>query len=166
MDNKRIIGQTDLEHEIMELEEILKIKKDQLEKLRLVNENGKYVLISTGGINELNIEGLPKTWKKAIKQNNVFKTRKDAEKERDRRELLYEFNQFRDECNDGWEPNWKDCEEPKFYIAFNFNGDKGLTTSYMHTLKTFVTFGYFNDFRACMDAIEKFGDRIRKLYID
>ena len=40
MDNKRIIGQTDLEHEIMELEEILKTKKDQLEKLRLVNENG------------------------------------------------------------------------------------------------------------------------------
>ena len=166
MDNKRIIGQTDLEHEIMELEEILKIKKEQLEKLRLVNENGKYVLISTGGINELNVECLPNTWKMAIKQNNVFKTRKDAKKERDRRELLYEFNQFKNERNNGWEPNWKDCEEPKFYIAFNFAGNKGLTISYMHTLQNLVTFGYFNDYRACFDAIQKFGDRIKKLYID
>lgn len=104
--------------------------------------------------------------KQMQQQGNTFKNRDEAEKERDRRELLYEFNQFRDECNDGWEPNWKDCEEPKFYIAFNFAGNKGLTTSYMHTLKTFVTFGYFNDFRACMDAIAKFGDRIKKLYID
>ena len=105
-------------------------------------------------------------WEKSVKQNNAFKTKKDAERERDRRELLYEFNQFKNERNNGWSPDWKDCEEPKFYIAFNFNGDKGLTTSYMHTLQTFVTFGYFNDFRACMEAIEKFGDRILELYVD
>lgn len=166
MDNKRIIGQTDLENEITKLEETLKNKKEQLEKLRLVNENGKYVLISTGGINELNVEALPNTWKNAIKQNNVFKTRQDAEKERDRRALLYEFYKFRDECNDGWAPNWKDCEEPKFYIAFNFAGNKGLTVSYMHTLQNLVTFGYFQDYRPCFDAIQKFGDRIKKLYID
>ena len=164
MDNKRIIVQKDLEHEIMELEEILKIKKDQLEKLRLVNENGKYVLISTGEINELNVEGLPKTWKKAIKQNNVFKTRKDAEKERDRRELLYEFNQFKNERNNGWTPNWKDYDEAKFYITFSETND--LTASCMYVIQMFATFGYFRDYRACFDAIEKFGDRIKNLYID
>lgn len=164
MDNKRFLGQTDLEHEITELEEILKIKKEQLEKLRLVNENGKYVLISTGGINELNIESLPKTWKKAIKQNNVFKTRKDAEKERDRRALLYEFNQFRDERNKGWTPNWNDVSEGKYYIYFGY--EKILKHTFVQTTREFVTFGYFRNVADCIEAIGKFGDRIKKLYID
>lgn len=165
MDNKRIIGQTDLEHEITELEKTLKNKKEQLEKLRLVNKNGKYVLISTGGINELNIEGLPKTWKKAIKQNNVFKTRKDAEKERDRRELLYEFNQFKNERNNGWTPNWEDGSEIKFFIGLN-NVRSNLDACGYYCLLNFSLFGYFKVKDHCLEAIEKFGDRIKKLYID
>lgn len=164
MNNKRIIGQTDLENEITELEETLKIKKDQLEKLRLVNENGKYVLISTGGINELNVEALPKTWKKAIKQNNVFKTRKDAEKERDRRELLYEFNQFKNERNNGWTPDWKNFNTSKYFIAVDSVGC--LKDISMYCTSCFVQFGYFRNWADCMDAIEKFGDRIKKLYIE
>ena len=99
-----------------------------------------------------------------IKQGNVFKTVEDAEKERDRRALLHEFNQFKNERNNGWTPNWKDYNEPKFYITFSENNE--LKPSYMSTLQTFVTFGYFNDYRACFDAIQKFGDRIKKLYID
>ena len=164
MDNKYILGQKDLENEITELEETLKIKKEQLVKLSLVNENGKYVLTSTGEVLELNLEIPQDTWEKAIKQNNTFKTVKDAEKERDRRELLYEFNQFKNEQNNEWAPNWKDYDEPKFYITFN--EAKELTPSFMYTLQNFVTFGYFRDYRACFDAIQKFGDRIKKLYID
>ena len=164
MDNKHILGQKDLENEIAELEETLKIKKEQLDKLRLVNENGKYVLTSTGEVLELNLEIPQDTWEKAVKQNNTFKTVKDAEKERDRRALLYEFNQFKNEQNNGWAPNWKDYNEPKFYITFSENNE--LKPSYMSSLQTFVTFGYFNDYRACFDAIQKFGDRIKKLYID
>ena len=158
--------QKELEREIIALEKQLEHKKEKYKRLKSIEENGLYYLGCDGFIHELLPTINDLTWKKAIKQNNTFKTKEEAEKERDRRALLYEFNQFKNERNNGWTPDWKDCEEPKFYIAFNFNGDKGLTTSYMHTLQTFVTFGYFNDFRACMDAIAKFGDRIKKLYID
>ena len=164
MNNKRYSGQKDLENEIKELEETLKIKKEQLDKLRLVNENGKYVLISTGEIHELNIEIHPDTWEKAIEQNNTFKTRKDAEKERDRRALLYEFNQFRDERNNGWTPNWNNSYEAKHCITFM--SSKRLMIKAVYAAGRFSTFGYFKDYRACFDAIEKFGDRIKKLYID
>ena len=164
MDNKYILGQKDLENEITELEETLKIKKEQLDKLRLVNENGKYVLTSTGEVLELNLEIPQDTWEKAIKQGNTFKTVKDAEKERDRRELLYEFNQFKNERNNGWAPNWGDCYEAKHCITFG--SSKLLTTKDVYVIEKFSTFGYFKDYRACFDAINKFGDRIKKLYID
>lgn len=157
MNNKRYIGQK-------ELEETLKIKKEQLDKLRLVNENGKYVLTSTGEILELNLEIHQDTWEKAINQNNTFKTKKDAEDERDRRALLYEFNQFRDERNNGWSPDWKNFNTSKYFISIDSDG-------YLKCMSMYVTdiispFGYFRNYEGCMDAIYKFGDRIKKLYID
>lgn len=164
MDNKYILGQKDLENEIEELEEKLKIKKEQLVKLSLVNENGKYVLTSTGEVLELNLEIPQDTWEKAIKQNNTFKTVKDAEKERDRRALSYEFNQFRDERNKGWTPNWNDVSEGKYYIYFGY--EKILKHMFVQTTREFVTFGYFRNVADCIEAIGKFGDRIKKLYID
>lgn len=164
MDNKYILGQKDLENEITELEETLKIKKEQLDKLRLVNENGKYVLTSTGEVLELNLEIPQDTWEKAIKQGNTFKTVKDAEKERDRRELLYEFNQFKNECNKNWAPNWGDFDELKYFICFNESG--GIKYTSTIALEEFVMFGYFRKHLDCLQAIDKFGDRIKKLYID
>ena len=156
--------QRGLELEIMELEDKLAYKKEILKTLRTIDTNGRYYLGCDGIIHELVPTVNNLTWQKAINQNNTFKTVKDAEKERDRRELLYEFNQFKNEQNNGWAPNWKDYNEPKFYITFSENNE--LKPLYMSTLQTFVTFGYFNDYRACFDAIQKFGDRIKKLYID
>lgn len=164
MDNKYILGQKDLENEIAELEETLKIKKEQLDKLRLVNENGKYVLTSTGEVLELNLEIPQDTWEKAIKQNNTFKTVKDAEKERDRRALLYEFNQFKNERNNGWTPNWEDFKTSKYYIVFDHENNLKYMSMYVTNL--FVPFGYFRNWADCIDAIDKFGDRIKKLYIE
>ena len=163
MSNERFLGQKDLENEITELEEKLKIRKEQLEKLRLVNENGKYVLTSTGEILELNLEIHQDTWEKAINQNNTFKTRKDAEKERDRRALLYEFNQFKNECNNGWEPDWKDSEM-KWDI--NYREGEGVRELWTNNVNSFSTFGYFKSRQDARRAVEKFGDRIKKLYID
>lgn len=163
MSNERFLGQKDLENEITELEEKLKIRKEQLEKLRLVNENGKYVLTSTGEILELNLEIHQDTWEKAINQNNTFKTRKDAEKERYRRALLYEFNQFKNECNNGWEPDWKDSEM-KWDI--NYKGGEGVRELWTNNVNSFSIFGYFKSRQDARRAVEKFGDRIKKLYID
>ena len=156
--------QRGLELEIMELEDKLAYKKDILKTLKTIDTNGRYYLGCDGIIHELVPTVNNLTWQKAINQSNTFKTVKDAEKERDRRELLYEFNQFKNEQNNGWTPNWKNYNEPKFYITFSENNE--LKPSYMSTLQTFVTFGFFNDYRACFDAIQKFGDRIKKLYIN
>lgn len=165
MNNEQIIGQKDLEHEIMELEDRLAYKKDQLEKLKFINANGRYFLNADGGIHEMVPTVNSATLEKTIKQGNAFKTRKDAEKERDRRALLHEFNQFKNECNNGWTPNWEDGSEIKYFIGLNhvrFN----LDACGYYCLLNFSLFGYFNKKEHCLEAIEKFGDRIKKLYIE
>ena len=156
--------QKEIETEIAELESKLAYKKKALERLKSVNENGRYFLHCDGTIGELIPTINSEIWEKSIKQGNTFKTIEDAEKERDRRELLYEFNQFKNERNNGWTPNWKDFNTSKYFIAADSDGY--LKSMSMYCTKVFLQFGYFRNWEDCMDAIDKFGDRIKKLYID
>ena len=158
------LTQEELEREIAELESKLIYKKKVLKRLKSVNENGRYFLHSDGTIGELIPTINSEIWENSIKQGNTFKTRQDAEKERDRRELLYEFNQFKNERNNGWTPNWKDFNTSKYFIAADSGGY--LKSMSMYCTKVFLQFGYFRNWEDCMDAIQKFGDRIKKLYID
>ena len=156
--------QKEIESEIAELESKLVYKKKVLERLKSVNENGRYFLHCDGTICELIPTINSEIWEKSINQGNTFKMIEDAEKERDRRALLYEFNQFRDKRNKGWTPNWNDVSEGKYYIYFGY--EKILKHTFVQTTREFVTFGYFRNVADCIEAIGKFGDRIRKLYID
>lgn len=102
----------ELEHEIMESETILANKKEKLERLKFIHANRRYYLNWDGSIHEITPTMNDTTKESGIKQGNVFKTAEYAEKERDRRALLYEFNQFCDKCNNGWTPvkNREDCQ--------------------------------------------------------
>lgn len=156
--------QKELELEIMELEVELAYKKEQLERLYSINTNGRYFLDEGGGVRELIPPVNILAWEKVIRQGNTFKTVEDAEKESDRRALLHEFNQFKNERNDGWTPNWKDFNMAKYFVAADSDGY--LKSVSMYGTDSFVQFGYFHNYKDCMDAIEKFGDRIKELYID
>lgn len=158
------LTQEELELEIAELESKLTYKKRVLKRLKSVNENGRYFLCSDGTISELIPTINNEIWEKSIKQGNTFKTIEDAEKERDRRALLHEFNQFKNERNNGWTPNWKDFNMSKYFVAADSDGY--LKSVSMYGTDSFVQFGYFRNYKDCMDAIEKFGDRIKELYID
>ena len=156
--------QKELELEIMELEDELAYKKEQLERLYRISTNGRYFLDEGGGVRELIPPVNILAWEKVIRQGNAFKTVEDAEKESDRRALLHEFNQFKNERNDGWTPNWKDFNMSKYFVAADSDGY--LKSVSMYGTDSFVQFGYFHNYNDCMDAIEKFGDRIKELYID
>ena len=153
----------ELEHEIMKLETILANKKEKLERLKFIHANRRYYLNWDGSIHEMTPTMNDTTKESGIKQGNVFKTVEDAEKERDRRALLYEFNQFKNERNNGWSPNWDDSYEVKHCITFL---SEMLKVKAVYVAGKFSTFGYFKEYQACFDAIQKFGDRIKKLYID
>lgn len=100
--------------------------------------------------------------KHAYRQGNVFKTRKEAERERDKRELLMRFKQFRDKCNGDWKPGTYDC---KYFISYD--GSKNvLESGWNDVWDNFNTFGYFYDERDCLRAIDLFGDEIKRLWVN
>lgn len=96
-------------------------------------------------------------------QGNMFNSIEEAEKERDRRNLLARLNRFRDEKNDGWIPNWNRWQELKFCIFWSY-GD--LILKPCDIFLGFNVFGYFKNRDDCLEAIRIFGHEIKRLYVE
>ena len=159
----------DLEAKLEETTEKLKSMKAEIERL----ENGwemkcpykkghKYWMLDSHGEpvffnwNDCNFE------KCYLKQGNTFKTKEAAELEAKRRKLLTRFRAFRDECNDGWKPDWSNGDK-KWDIDYTEEGVKALWTS---GVNSFSTFGYFKNKQDTERAIDLFGDEIKELFVE
>ena len=100
---------------------------------------------------------------KTFNQGNTFPTKQAAELEAKRRKLLTRFRAFRDECNNGWKPDWENRNEYKYYIGFQYR-EIGAFTSY--ALNGLETFGHFKNIEDCEKAIELFGKEIKELFVE
>lgn len=98
-----------------------------------------------------------------LKLGNAFPTKEAAELEAKRRNLLTRFRAFRDECNDGWVPDWKNAYENKFFIC---KVDSKLEVYVSSIGNSFAMFGYFKNSEDAERAIELFGDEIKALFVD
>lgn len=96
---------------------------------------------------------------------NAFQTEYEADLEANRRDLLTRFKAFRDECNDGWKPDWTNGFEDKFFISFNIFSDT-IDVRYARVVNGFYIFGYFKNKQDAERAIELFGDEIKELFVE
>lgn len=103
--------------------------------------------------------------KHAYRQGNFFKTRKEAERERDKRELLMRFKQFRDKCNGDWKADFTAHNRDKYALFFNRHHDAFFVEA-SATFNHFNLFGYFKNEVDAELAIELFGDEIKRLWVD
>ena len=97
-------------------------------------------------------------------QGNVFPTEEAAELEAERRNLLTRFRSFRDECNDGWMPDFSDDEE-KYYLYYSIL-EECIDVGWIVLGCSFNIFGYFKNQEDAERAIELFGDEIKELFVE
>lgn len=98
-------------------------------------------------------------------QGHIFKTEQEAKSERDKRELLMRFKQFRDKCNGYWKPDFKDSSKDKYIIYYDYEF-RAFFCSNIGREDEFHLFSYFKNQKDCKRAIELFGDEIKKLYVE
>lgn len=139
-----------------------KLKLETAEKFEYLFETGeKYWCISSDGSFFRDVWDTTLVSYDRYSQGNVFKTKQEVERERDKRALLVRFRQFCDKCNGDWKPG-KDDE--KYYIIIL--GDKSLFVSTDVSLSSYPTFGYFKTEFDCLHAIDLFGDEIKRLWVE
>lgn len=162
---------------IAELEDKVKVLMDEIETLKQQEKTEEFeypfeedeqywVLYQDGDINygTWNNHGIDT---KRYDQGNIFKTKQEAERERDKRALLTRFRQFRDKCNGDWRPDWNNSKFDKFFIS-SYIGDFDEVEIFVYMERDynhFSPFGYFKNEYDAKRALELFGDEIKKLFI-
>lgn len=146
------------------LQEEIKSKRTELEVLeRKSKELGEcYITLSNGMIIEqpMNIFHWYANEDNYI-QGNLFDSKEEAELEVKRRNLIFRFKRFRDECNMEWKPDW-DTNDTKWSIAID---SKRMFPYHSGMFHEFATFGYFKHRADAENAIKLFGDEIKELYM-
>lgn len=94
---------------------------------------------------------------------NIFPTKKAAELEAKRRNLLTRFRAFRNECNGDWKPDWSE-QDSKYFLCYSQKFDI-LSTNDIHICERFHTFGYFKTESDARKSIKLFGDEIIELFV-
>ena len=95
---------------------------------------------------------------------NYFETVEEAEKELEKRDLMCEIEEFRNERNDGWSPNWEHEHEGKYSLFVERKGVKRVGVFVSYYSNHIPIFGYFKNRSDAQRAVEIFGERILKLY--
>lgn len=132
----------------------MKCPYEEDEEVWIIDEFGEVDFFKWGGF----------VWKNdCLRQGNTFPTKKEAETEVKRRNLLTRFNAFRDECNGDWEPDWCNPIYSKYFILLSKNEIIMGSSCYTNFLSEF---GYFKNFKDCKKAIELFGDEIKELFVE
>lgn len=161
-----------LKKEIKELEEKTKALKQELEHEKQKKEidypfNYKetcYLLSSNSVIVEdwWSSSGSDRN---CYRQGNFFKTKEEAQRERDKRELLTRFRQFRDKRNGDWKPDWNNIHEGRYYIhLYPTKGECSIGQDAFQD--SMPQFGRFKNVDDCLRAIELFGDEIIRLFVE
>lgn len=155
----------ELEKQIQDLQKELELKKQKESfKFPVGYHDTYYFLTAFGEIKEDFWIGSIRDENKSY-QGNVFKTKQEAEKERDRRELLTRFRQFRDRCNIGWKPNFADYLQDKYSFYYDYHAQK-FDYCDLGEEDGFNLFGYFRNHLDCERAIELFGNEIKRLFVE
>ena len=143
-----------------------KIKSKVAELAELERKSRKigncYIILSNGEISEqpMNILGWEANEDNYI-QGNLFDSKEEAKLEAKRRNLIFRFKRFRDECNMEWKPDWN-ANDTKWSIAID---SKRMFPYHSEMFHEFATFGYFKHRADAENAIKLFGDEIKELYM-
>ena len=160
----------DLEAKLEESAEQLKEMKAEIDRLEngwemkcpYENNDDIYTLSNDGEVKK-NYWSYFDYDRERFEQGNIFPTEEAAQLEVKRRNLLTRFRAFRDECNDGWKPDFENPTEEKFSICFYYKEFRILTA---YNANDFSMFGYFKNKKDAQRAIDLFGDEIKELFVE
>lgn len=92
----------------------------------------------------------------------AFKTKTEAEQYLKKSMLLFKYNKWAEEHNEGWKPNWNDFKEKQYYVIYDYE-DKQFYVRYEHYSETFTKLPYFKSYNLALQFIDEFGEKIKEV---
>lgn len=96
-----------------------------------------------------------------------FNTKEEAEQHLKERRLLFKLQQWAKLKNDGWEPDWSNDDEEKYFITHYSCGSSGeFSWEITWGLHKFNKLPYFKTSEIVQECIELFGDEIKEVLVN
>lgn len=92
-----------------------------------------------------------------------FNTREELEQHLKERKLLFKLHQWAKIKNDGWEPDWKDDDEEKYYITYFKDKSLGVSWEITWGMINFTKLPYFKTSEITQECIKLFGNEIKEV---
>lgn len=122
-----------------------------------------YCLLSTGQVESTTFCRHYGADEDRVKLGNCFETKEEAEHMVEKLKVIKELQDFALE-NNNEEIDWRDKYTTKYFISYDFNEEKILTTGYTYFWTSNI---YFASKEIAQEAIKKISeDRIKKYYFD
>ena len=100
--------------------------------------------------------------KEVYQRGLAFTTREKAEQYDKERMLLFKLHKWAEEHNGGWKPDWKDFDEYKYSVTFDFDDYEFLIKDSWYE-NAFSKLPYFISRAIAKQFIEEFGDEIKEV---
>ena len=166
MNKEELIKQYDEKAKALRDEFISKLEDDKKEFELTYPEDGEtiYCIDDEGEICDTYYFDSNSYDKYMFEHGLYFKTKEEAEQHLKERKLLFKLHQYAKEKNDGWEPDWSDEEERKFFIYHDCSsGNKELKKNWYFSSDDFSKLPYFKTYLIAQECIELFGDEIKEV---
>lgn len=99
---------------------------------------------------------------KRFENGLYFETEEEAEQHLKERKLLFKLQQWAKEKNEGWEPDWEEDEEKKWYVYYN-HVEKSLKVTWGYNSTNFIKLPYFKTEEIAQACIDLFGEEIKEV---
>ena len=122
-------------------------------------KGGELKEVALQAFTEKELNFLPRSWEEYCNQGNPIASWRYSIPTK--YEALYQLEQLRNCWRQGWEPDWSDAKQTKYYICY-YQGEFRISTLYeTRRLLSFLTYEMAKEFLECFrDLIEKAGDLI------
>lgn len=164
MTNKELQQQIEqLEQQIKDLKVKLesKVEKEPYEVEVPEDVDDCVYINNIGNIYNLNTLTIVE-YEKIYKRGLAFRIKEEAEKYDKERILLFKLHKWAEEQNDGWTPNWKDCNETKYFIIYDKLYETFKIDCYAR-IKPLSKLPYFKSEEITKQFIEEFGKEIKEV---
>lgn len=168
MNKEELLKQYDEKAKVLRDEFIAKLEDDKKEFEVELPEDGEKLyfirdLYGTVSSKIFNINTMSDI--KRFENGLYFETEEEAEQYLKERKLLFKLHQWAKEKNDGWEPDWSNGGEIKYYIFYS-NSDMYLKISSAFSLERFIKLPYFKTKEIAQACIDLFGDEIKEVLVN
>lgn len=102
---------------------------------------------------------------KAFEHGLYFDTEQEAEQYLKERKLLFKLHQWAKINNEGWEPDWSNDDEEKYFITYFKSESIQLSWEISWGMKKFTKLPYFKTSEITQECIKLFGDEIKEVLV-